>query len=368
MDRKKKIVKTSIVGILVNVLLAAFKAVIGVISGSIAIVLDAVNNLSDALSSVITIVGTKLAGKQPDKKHPYGHGRIEYFSALIIAMIVLYAGITSLKESIEKIIDPTKPNYGAIGLIIIAVAVLTKIVLGRYVERVGKEVNSDSLVASGKDAILDSVISASTLVAAGIFLLWGISLEAWLGAIISLVIIKSGFDMVRETTSEILGERIDSEITIKVRKIITEFEDVHGAYDLILHNYGPDKLMGSVHIEVPDTYSMKELDVLERKIVRKVYEETGVILEGIGIYSVNTEDEHALEIQKEIKKIVFSHEHVLQLHGFYLNEIEKTIHFDIIIAFEAPNRIELYREICKEVQEKYPEYGLYIVLDNDMSD
>ena len=184
MNRDKIIVRTSIIGILANAFLAAFKAVIGVITGSIAIMLDAVNNLSDALSSVITIIGTKLASKKPSKKHPFGHGRVEYLTAAVISIIVLYAGVTSLVESVKKIIRPETPSYTTVSLVIIAVAVVVKIVLGRYVKGVGEKVKSDSLIASGKDAMFDSIISASTLVAAVIFLLSGLSLEAWLGAVI----------------------------------------------------------------------------------------------------------------------------------------------------------------------------------------
>lgn len=207
-SRHQVIVRTSIVGILANVLLAGFKAVVGMLSHSIAITLDAVNNLSDALSSIITIVGTKLAGKRPDKKHPMGYGRIEYLTATIIAFIVLYAGVTALKESVEAIVHPVKPDYTAVALGIVAASVLVKVALGRFVKATGKRVRSDSLIASGTDATMDAVISASTLAAAGIYLIFGISLEAWLGAIIAAVIIKSGIDMLRETLSEILGERV----------------------------------------------------------------------------------------------------------------------------------------------------------------
>ena len=252
--REKTIIRTSVIGIIANVMLAAFKAVVGLMSNSIAIVLDAVNNISDAGSSLITIVGTKLAGKKPDKKHPFGYGRIEYLSAMIISVIVLYAGITSFVESVKQIIHPETPDYSAVSLAIVAVAVVVKIVLGRYVKGVGVKVNSDSLVNSGEDATLDSVISASTLVAAGIFLIFHISLEAWLGAIISLVIIKSGIEMLRDTVSQILGERNDVELARSIYATVKSFPDVQGAYDLVLNNYGPDTWNGSVHIEVPDTY------------------------------------------------------------------------------------------------------------------
>ncbi len=368
MNRNKIIIRTSIIGILANVFLAAFKAVVGFFTNSIAISLDAVNNLSDALSSVITIIGTKLAGRRPDKKHPFGHGRIEYLSAVTISVIVLYAGISALVESIKKIITPEAPDYTPVALIIVAVAVLVKIVLGTYVRRTGVKVKSDSLVASGKDALLDSVISASTLVAAGIYLIWGISLEAWLGAVISLIIIKSGIDMLREGVSSIVGERVDSELTNGIKETILKFEDVRGVYDLILHNYGPDSYIGSVHIELPDTYTMNQLDRLERDIADAVYCDHKVILAGIGIYSACTDGGKGEEILTDIRKTVMKYQYVLQLHGFSFNEDEKEIRFDLVIDFAAPDRNALYQQIISEVQKKYPDYKLRATLDTDFSD
>ncbi|MBQ7498005.1 MAG: cation transporter, partial [Selenomonas sp.] len=290
-SREQVIVRTSIIGILANVFLAAFKAAIGFMSNSIAITLDAVNNISDAASSLITIVGAKLAARDPDKEHPFGYGRIEYMSAIIISVLVLYAGVTSLIESAKQILQPETPDYDALSLAIVAVAVVVKIVLGRYVKNVGEEVNSDALINSGEDAKLDSVISASTLVAAGIFLAFHISLEAWLGAIIALVIIKAGLDMLKETLSKILGERNDVELAKSIKKTITGYEGVRGAYDLVLHNYGPDSWQGSVHIEVPDTYSANQVDKMLREIMVDVAQKHNVILTAIGVYSFNTQDE-----------------------------------------------------------------------------
>ena len=368
LSRDKIIVRTSITGIAANVLLAAFKAVVGAISGSIAIVLDAVNNISDAASSLITIIGTKLASREPDKKHPFGYGRVEYLSAMIISVIVLYAGITSLVESVKKIIEPETPNYSAVTLIIVAAAVLVKIFLGRYVKKTGERVNSDSLINSGKDAVLDSVISASTLVAAVIFLLTGLSLEAWLGAVISVIIIKSGIEMLRETLSEILGERADISLAKEIKKTVLSFPEVSGAYDLVLHNYGPDNYNGSIHIEVPDTLSAAELDELIRAVTTKVYTEQNVILTAIGVYSLNTKDEKAVGMRNEISSLVLSKEHVLQMHGFYVNEEKKTIRFDVIVSFDAKDRRAVYDEICSEVAALYPDYSLEIVLDTDFSE
>ena len=368
MNREKTIIKTSIIGILANVFLAAFKAVVGFVTNSIAISLDAVNNLSDALSSVITIIGTKIAGKKPDKKHPFGHGRVEYISSVTIAVIVLYAGISALVESVKKIINPETPDYTPVALIIVAVAVAVKIVLGTFVRRTGIRVNSDSLVASGKDALLDAVISASTLVAAGIYLIWGISLEAWLGAVISLIIIKSGIDILREGISSIVGERVESRLTNGIKETILKFEDVRGVYDLILHNYGPDSYIGSVHIELPDTYTMNQLDKLERDIAEKVFCDHKVILAGIGIYSANTDGGKADEILSDIRKTVMRYNYVLQLHGFSLREEEKEIHFDLVIDFAAPDRTALFTKITEEIQAKYPDYKIKAALDSDFSD
>ncbi len=368
MSREKVIVRTSIIGIIANVFLAGFKAVVGLMTNSIAIVLDAVNNISDAGSSLITIIGTKLAGREPDKKHPFGYGRIEYLSATIISVIVLYAGITSLIESVKLIIHPETPDYNTVSLIIVAVAVVVKILLGRYVKNVGVKVNSDSLINSGEDARLDSIISASTLVAAGIFLIFHVSLEAWLGAIISVVIIKSGIDMLRDTISQILGERNDKSLAKGIYDTVMSFPDVQGAYDLVLNNYGPDTWNGSIHIEIPDTYSMNKLDWLTREIIRKVLQEHKVILIGIGVYSVNTQDLDVIETKKKVEDIIFANEYVKQIHAFYLMKDKKIIRFDMVISFDAKDRRAVFNEVVDRVQKAFPDYELQVTMDTDFAE
>ncbi len=367
-SREKKIIKTSIIGIIANVFLAGFKAVIGLMTNSIAIVLDAVNNISDAGSALITIVGTKLAGKEPDKKHPFGYGRIEYLSAMIISVIVLYAGITSFVESVKQIISPETPNYNTISLIIVAVAVVVKIVLGRYVKSVGVKVNSSSLINSGEDATLDSFISASTLVAAGIFLIFHISLEAWLGAIISVIIIKSGIEMLRDTISQILGERNSAELAKEIHDTVVSYPGVEGAYDLVLNNYGPDTWNGSIHIEVPDTYSADRLDQMIRNIQVQVYSQHHVILTAIGVYSVNTKDEDVIRAKCRVEEIVFSNEYVRQMHGFYLTKDEKKMRFDIVVSFNAKDRRVVYTDVVAAVQKDFPDYTLQVAMDTDYTE
>ena len=366
-DRNQVIIKTSVIGILTNILLAAFKAAVGILSHSIAVTLDAVNNLSDALSSIITIIGTKLASRLPDRKHPLGHGRIEYLSAMIVSGIVLYAGITALVASVKKIITPEKANYTPVSLLIIAVAIAVKLVLGRYVKGQGERVNSGSLIASGSDATFDAILSASVLGSAIIYLASGVSLEAYVGVIIAIFIIKSGIVMMRETLSEILGERADSELTKKIKSLLTEVPEVRGAYDLFVHSYGPDRNYASVHVELPDTMTVQEVDKLTRKLEMRVYRETGVILTGVGVYSYNTSGGPAAEIQNDVRKRVLSHDWALQLHGFYLDEEEKSMRFDVVMSFDIAPR-EGLAILCKEIQEAYPEYTLQIVPDVDISD
>ena len=367
-SRDKVIIRTSIIGILANVFLASFKAVVGLTANSIAIVMDAVNNLSDAASSVITIVGTKLAGKEADRKHPFGYGRIEYMSAMAISLLVLYAGITAFVESVKKIISPDTPDYSTAALVIVAVAVAVKIVLGRYVKSVGEKVNSDSLINSGEDAVLDSVISAATLAAAAIYLMFGVSLEAWLGAAIALVIIRSGFEMLKDTLSKILGERADAQLARDIKQTIISYPEVSGAYDLIMHNYGPDSYNGSVHIEVPDTLSADDLDKLIRKISLDVYHKHDVILTAIGVYSINTKDPEAAAARERVWHIVSENPYVLQMHGFYLDKKEKILRFDIVVSFDAKDRKQVYKEICEKVQKEYPEYTLQVTMDTDFSE
>lgn len=366
-DREKIIVRTSFIGIGANVLLAAFKAIVGLLSHSIAVVLDAVNNLSDALSSVITIIGAKLGAKQPNKKHPLGYGRVEYISSMLVAAIVLYAGITSLVESVKKIFHPEKADYSALTLVIIAVAIVVKLILGAYVKAQGEKVNSGALVASGSDALFDAVLSASVLASAVICLIWNISLEAYVGVIIACFIIKAGIEMMLETLDDIIGQRSDAEITASLRKLICEDEDVRGAYDIILFNYGPNKNYGTVHIELPDTMTVDDVDRITRRIQINVFQKTGVILTGVGVYSYNTTNDEAARIRNALQKAVLSNEWAMQMHGFYADTENKTLRYDVVVSFDI-DREQAQSTLSELTHKMYPDYAASIVLDTDTSD
>lgn len=366
MERTQKIIRTSILGIGVNLLLVLFKMAVGMVTHSIAIILDAVNNLSDALSSLITIIGTKFAGKAPDKKHPYGHGRIEYLTSVLIALLVLAAGVTSLKESAGKVLHPEAAAYTVTSLVIIAVAVVAKLLCGSYVRRVGREIHSGSLIASGSDAFFDAVLSFATLVAAVISMLWGISLEGILGVVISIFILRAGVEMLLETLDHIIGVRIDQSLSKQIKAKVRAYPGVYGAYDLALHNYGPTQVIGSIHIEVDDDMPARDIHRLSRRIAADMSRQFGISLT-VGIYAANNRPGEFTGMKEAVCGVLKEFPEILQMHGFYVDEEYHEVLFDMVIAFgaDAPG---IRQNVLQKLAELYPDYRFDIHLDIDTSD
>ena len=367
MSRSQQIIRTSWVGIGANVLLAGFKAAVGILASSMAIVLDAVNNLSDALSSVITIVGTKLSQRPADRKHPFGFGRIEYFSAIIIAVIVLSAGITSLIESVKKIFDPTEPQYTTTTLVVIVVAIVVKLVLGRYVKKKGEQLKSDALIASGSDALFDAIITLATLVSAGIMLLWGVSLDGILGALISVVIIKAGVEMLASPVNELLGTSISADFAKQIQKEVSDFEGVHGVYDLILHNYGPDVKIGSLHINVLDNLSAYDIHGLTRRISIQMYERHGIIMT-VGVYAIATGENRRAELQAGVMQTLTAHKDIVQVHGFYYSEKERFLSVDVVPNLSVRDETAFVSQLTAEIQPMVPDLQVVIVVDHNYNE
>lgn len=367
MNRNAQIIRTSVVGIVTNVLLAAFKAAVGVLASSIAIIMDAVNNLSDALSSVITIVGTKLSERPADRKHPFGFGRIEYFSAIIIAVIVLSTGVTSLIESVKKIFNPTEPSYTTTTLIVIVVAIVVKLVLGQYVKRKGKLLKSDALIASGADALFDAVITLATLVSAGVMLLWNFSLDGILGALISLVIIKAGVEMLASPVNELLGARVSPELISDIKREIKAFEGVHGVYDIILHNYGPNVMIGSLHINVLDTMPAHEIHGLTRKISTQMYDNHGIIMT-VGVYALATGENRRAELQAKVMQTLAANPDIVQVHGFYYSERDQMLSVDVVPEITVHDDASLIDQLTSEIQPLVPGMKVVIVVDHNYSE
>ena len=372
MNREKTIIRTSIIGIIANILLVGFKAFVGFIAGSISIVMDALNNLTDALSSIITIIGTKLSNKKPDRKHPFGHGRVEYITSTIIAVLILFAGGLAIYESIVSIVeyftsgDKTLPSFAWYSLVIIGVAILVKVGIGIFYKIQGKKVNSEALKASGTDALFDAILSTATLVGAifAVTLHWYV--EGYLGIIIGLFIIKSGIDVLRESFSSIIGERHDPEETKNMLADISSVPGVKGAYDLIIHSYGPNKYVGSVHIGVEGNLSAKEIQIIERNIAALMTSKYNMFMT-VGIYADNVDGKLSKEIRLKIQEFMKNNPNILQMHGFFVDEIQKFCNFDLVFSFNEKEPEQRIEEIRNTLQEAYPDMTFYIQLDRDYS-
>ncbi len=364
--RNRGITLASIKGIIGNVVLVIFKMIVGLASNSIAIILDAVNNLTDVLSSVLTIVGTKLAAKGADKEHPFGHGRIEYMTTMAIAFIILGAGIGSLKESVEKIIHPEVSTFDIPGLVIIAVAIVVKIVMGRYIKAQGEKYKSDALVASGIDALFDAVITFATLVSAGLVFFFNFDIQGYVGAVISVLILKAAYDILREMYNHLLGIRADDNLIRNIKETIAQHPNVGGVYDLVLNSYGPGETIGSVHISVPDTMTMAEVHPLTKGIAVHLYKKFGINMT-VGVYAENQPSVEVLEIRKALDQVISLYTHVVQVHAFYVQEEKKVIYYDIIFDFDEEDPHGTLEKIKAEMQKRYPDYTQFAIVDTDFS-
>ena len=364
-ERANKIIKVSIIGIIMNVILTVMKMIVGLIVGAISIVLDAVNNLSDAISQIVTIIGTAFSAKAPDKKHPYGYGRIEYITGQIISAIIIGVGVVSLKEAIEKIITPSKPDYNYYTVAILIVAIVAKILYSIYTRIEGKKLNAQNLKATSTDSLMDSILTLSTLIAGLIVMFGGYNLEGYVGCLISLLIIRAGIELMIDAIKSIIGNRIDPDLSKGLKEMITSYDGVLGAYDLTLHEYGPSKTIGSVHIELDDKMNAAEIHVLTRKINEDVYLKYGIVLT-IGIYATNDSSTASAKIKEEIKKVINEYDTIIELHGFYVKD--KRISFDLVFDFACKDRVQVVKEIKDKLKEKYQDYDIDIVIDNDVSD
>ena len=360
--RSKQIIRTSVLGIVANVLLAAFKAVVGAVAGSIAIVMDAVNNLTDALSSVITIIGTKLSERPPDRQHPFGHGRVEYFSAMAIALIVLAAGIASLIESVKKIIHPVVPTYTSATLAVVIIAIIVKLLLGRYVKRQGDQLKSDALRASGADALSDAAVTLATLVSAILLLLCHVNLDGIFGTLISLVIIKTGIEMLGAPVSHLLGKSASRDLVAAIRQRVIQQQGVEGVYDIILNYYGPSTIIGSLNISVPDTMTAREIHGLSRAISTDLMKTYGMVV-NVGVYATCTGKMG--QLQARVMRAALACPHVVQAHAFYVFEEKHAITLDIVHDDEITDDDAYATDIAAELQRQFPDYDFQILIDHN---
>lgn len=366
-SRERAIVRASYVGIAANVALALFKGVIGAVSGSVAIISDAVNNLTDVLSSVVTVVGVRMAAKPADREHPYGHGRIEYFASMLVAAIVMFAGVSSLVESAQKILSPELPSYSALMLAIIAVATVVKVLLGRYDKRVGAKVASDTLVASGADATFDAVISAGTIAAAIVAIVGQVSIDGYIGAAIAVVIIKSAWDMFAKPVNELLGMHSDASLCRKVAEVVSGFPGVRGVYDIVLHDYGPQRHMGALNIAVADTMTAHQINDLSHDIQRVMRRDYNLDLI-IGVLAVNTQNDHYAQAEHRVREIAERYQGVSRVHGIYIDDKHHDLTVHAVLDFDFADPATIHNQIQHDLEKAWPGYVVHVRIDRDYSE
>lgn len=365
MNREREIVKASIYGIIGNLLLVAFKMAVGFVSHSIAIILDGVNNATDALSSIVTIVGTKVAGRRPNRRHPFGYGRVEYLTSVIIAIIILVAGFISLRESIAKIIHPGTPSYSAITITVIVVAIIAKVFIGIMFKRFGDKTHSEALIASGIDSNYDAVLSAGTLVVAAAQNIWNLNIDGIVGLLISLVVLKAGFEVLGDALAPLIGGPEDKKLVDDITAYANSFPNVRGTYDVVLDNFGPNEILGSVHIEVPDDMRARDIHALTRQISEGIAKKFHILMT-VGIYAANTTGKFA-SLRADLDAIVKEDPKILQVHGFYVDEKTSTVYFDMVIDFKADGDA-IRDKVVKALKEKHPAYTYNVVIDTDYED
>lgn len=367
-ERHTCIIRTSAIGIGANFLLGFFKIIFGLLSGSVAIITDAIGNFTDALASIVIIVGTVFANKSPDPTHPYGYGRFEHIVTSIISLIVLYAGIEAIRETIEALLHPEAPHYSASALFILILSIIIKLIYGTYTKKRAEHVDSPALEASGSEAVHHALISILTLLSAIVTTFTGIHLEALASGVIGVFIIIEGIHLLKDALSELLGQSVSQEKAQAICKVINSFPEVHGAYDLHLHDYGVDRLEGSVHIAVNDTMSIHEFDTLSRRIFKEVRKRENVLLYGIGLYSVNT-DTKAMEChtRDDIIDYISSLDHVRNVHGYYFDPQTNEITFDVGVDFSVKSLKDYYHQISTHLKKLYPGIQFNIVVEYSLT-
>ena len=363
-SRQERIIRTSLIGILVNLLIAAVKIVIGTLASSIAIVSEGINNATDAGSSFLTYVGTKLSGKHPDEKHPFGYGRIEYLTGMVVGILILYAGISMLKESIDGILHPSDMKGSMLMVLIVAGTAVTKFCLGMYTIKIGKSVESEVLLAVGEDGRNDSFFSGLTILSSVIFFFTGFSLDAYAGIVFSFVVIKSGVDALKNTASYLICRSGKEELARQLYKEIRATDGVISAIDMMLHDYGPDRYSGSVNIEIDHKRSIGEVYEEIHRLQLRIMEEYHVTMV-FGIYAVDEDTSSVVDIRRYIGKFVRVNEHVKSFHALYLSKETNTLYCDFIVDYALRDWEGLRKSFTDYMKKQYPEYEISLTIETE---
>ena len=363
-ERAHLIRLAGLAGIIANSLFAGVKLLVGLSANSIAIVSDAVNNLADALSSVITLVGLKISRHHPDYKHPLGYGRIEYISGMIISALVLGTGVEFLISSAKRIGTPEASAFSGYQFLLLAVVIVGKWMLSRLDLAVGKRTNSTSLIAAGVDAKMDVLVSLMTVTAGLISMGTGWYLDGYVGVLLSLFIIYSGAALIRETVSSIIGERPDKALVESIKAEVVKHEPIVGAYDLILHSYGPATRLCSLNLEIPDYVTVERTYEAMTAARQDIYNVHGIHIT-FGLYSVNTYDKEITAMRADIERIVTSLPNALSIHNFYYDKQQKLIRLDAVVGF-ATRDLSAFRTLATDaIHQKYADATVVMNVELD---
>jgi len=363
-NRENIITVTSGLGIFTNIVMALTKVIIGMMASSIAIISEGVNNASDVMSAVIALVGSKLAQKHPDEKHPFGYGRIEYLVSLVISVLIMVTGVEMVKGSVDLIFHPEELGINYLALFIIAASAVIKFFLGSYTEKMGKKADSGALIGVGVEGKSDAFASIITIVSSLIFLIFHFSVDAYAGILVSLLIIKAGAELLLETVGDLVGRPGEHELAVQLYKEIRETEGIISAVDMILHNYGPDSWSGSVNVEIDHNKTVGEIYEFLHELQLRIYHEHNVIMV-FGIYAVDNDHDEIVELRTRIASFVKEHEHVKSYHAVYMTEKEMRIYCDFLVDYKLKDWEATREEFVKYLSVFYPEYEIVLTIETE---
>ena len=363
-SREGIVTVTSGLGIAVNLLIAAVKVVLGLLTASIAIVSEGVNNAADALTSILTLVGTKLSRKHPDEKHPFGYGRVEYLTGLVISALILFTGAEVLISSVKLIFHPEELSVSGLSILIVAVSAVVKFALGIYTIRMGRKADSAALEAVGTESRNDSFASAITILSAAIFLLFHVSVDAYAGVLTTLLILKAGFDALKETVSDLIGRPGERELAEKLYQEIRETDGVLSAADMMLHNYGPEAWSGSVNLEIDHEKSVGEVYRTLHALQLRILQEHRVTMV-FGIYAVDNDHEETRQVRKTVGSYVQAHDHIRGFHAVYLDPDSDRLYCDLVVDYDLQDWDGLREDFTACMQRAFPDRELMLTIETE---
>lgn len=360
-------VLASIVGILCNVCLFLVKFVVGLLINSVSVTADAFNNLSDAASSVISFVGVKMAGKPADKEHPFGHGRIEYIAALIVSFLVLEVGFTFLKDSISKIRHPEMLNFQLVSVVILILSIGVKLWLGIFNRQLGKRIDSKVMMAVFADSMGDVITTSVAILSLVIFRLTGINIDGIVGIGVALVVMWAGVGIARDTLEPLIGEAIDPEEYDKVKRFVERYDGIEGTHDLIIHNYGPNQSMASIHAEVPNDVNIENAHELIDRIERDAVEELGILLV-IHMDPIEMKDGQVMDLRKQVDTVLRELDEACSIHDFrVVNGVGQiNLIFDMVVPFgyREEQQEQLKQRLMERLQALDRRYQCVITMEH----